>query len=249
MYRKATHTDLYLHSSSHHHPSQKVGILKTLALRAHRICDEDHIDQELTHLRHVFRLNGYSYKKISKAFNQAKSFYLSLTNPKLSLDHPPLAATLPFVQGISQKIAKILSKKGLRIAFKPLSRLRNRVPPLKDPKDSLLESGVYKIVCSYGAPYIGETGHSFRTRIREHGADIKYDRVQKSALAEHSSSTKHHICLESTEILAKEDNFFKRKLKEAIKISYHPINLNRDDGWSISLSWQPLLNTNNHHHS
>lgn len=30
VYCKATHTDLYLHSSSHHHPSQKFGVLKTL---------------------------------------------------------------------------------------------------------------------------------------------------------------------------------------------------------------------------
>ena len=28
VYHKTTHTDLYLHSSSHHHPSQKVGFLR-----------------------------------------------------------------------------------------------------------------------------------------------------------------------------------------------------------------------------
>ena len=121
-------------------------------------------------------------------------------------------------------------------------------PTLKDPKHSLLYSTMYKIVCSCGAPYKGETGRSFRTRFCEHSADIRYDRVHKSTLAEHSSSTKHHICLESAQILAKEDNFFKRKLKEAIEISYHSINLNRDDGWSISPSWQPLLSMLNNHH-
>ncbi|XP_059066412.1 uncharacterized protein LOC131857721 [Cryptomeria japonica] len=62
VFRKTTHTDLYLHSSSHHHHSQKVGILKTLALRAHRICDKDNLDQELSHLRQVFLWNGYSNK-------------------------------------------------------------------------------------------------------------------------------------------------------------------------------------------
>ena len=37
VYRKKTHTDRYVHASSHHHPSQKMGILHTLATRAVRI--------------------------------------------------------------------------------------------------------------------------------------------------------------------------------------------------------------------
>jgi hypothetical protein len=224
-----------------------VGILKTLALRAHRICDGDNLNQELSHLRQVFKLNGYSDKQITKAINQARYFYLSNANHKPLASLQPLNASLPFVNGISQKIAKILSKKGLRVAFKPLSRIRSFVPSLKDSVDTIMHSGVYKILCSCGAPYIGETGRSFQMRIREHSADIKHDRVHKSALAEHSSSTKHHICLESTQILFKEDNFFKRKLLEAIEINHHPINLNRDDGWSLSQSWQPLLNSLDHH--
>jgi len=122
-----------------------------------------------------------------------------------------------------------------------LSRLRNCLPPLKDSKDPLLDSGVYKILCSCGVPYIGETDWAFNTRIQEHGADIKHERTQKSALAEDYSTTKHHICLENMQILSKEDNYFKRKFEEAIEINYHPMNLNRDDGWSINPSWQPLL--------
>ena len=153
-----------------------------------------------------------------------------------------------FVDGISQKIAKILSKKGLRVTFKLLSRLKNHLPPLKDSKDPLLDSGVYKILCSCGVPYIGETGQAFNTKIREYGADIKHERTQKSAIAKHSSTTKHHICLENTQILAKVDNYFKRKFKEAIEINYHPESLNRDDGWSINPSWQPLLSMLNNNH-
>ena len=79
------------------------------------------------------------------------------------------------------------------------------------------DSKFYKIECSYGMPYIGETGCSFITRICEHSADIKYDRLKFFALAEHSSSTKHHIYLENAKNLSKED-YFKRKLKEAIVI-------------------------------
>ena len=119
--------------------------------------------------------------------------------------------------------------------------VRDHVPPIKDSRDTFSDLGVYKVVCSCGTPYIGETGHSFHTKIKEHVANIRHDRVCKSALAEHSFSTKHHICLEDTQVLAKEDNYFKRKLKEAVEISRHPLNLNRDDGWILNPSWQPML--------
>ena len=34
VYRKKMHTDRYLHATSHHHPSQKLGTLNTLSIRA-----------------------------------------------------------------------------------------------------------------------------------------------------------------------------------------------------------------------
>jgi len=42
IYRKNTHTYNYLHSNSHHHPNQKLGVLKTLATRAIKIFDKEH---------------------------------------------------------------------------------------------------------------------------------------------------------------------------------------------------------------
>jgi predicted GIY-YIG superfamily endonuclease len=101
--------------------------------------------------------------------------------------------------------------------------------------------GVYIIECSCGKCYIGETCHSFHTRIKEHGADIKNERTHTSALAEHSLTTKHHICLEDTKILAKEDHLLKRRIREAIEIIKNPDNLNRDNGLEISDSWIPLI--------
>lgn len=115
------------------------------------------------------------------------------------------------------------------------------MPSLKDSRGILLYFGVYKIVCSCGTPYIGETGWSFITRIKEHSVDMRHERISKSALAEHASSTKLHVCLENTQILFEEDNFFKHKLEEAIEINNHSSNLNRDEGWSLSHTCQPLL--------
>lgn len=89
--------------------------------------------------------------------------------------------------------------------------------------------------------YIGETSRSFRIRLKEHGGDIKKETIRSLSLVEHSSKTKHHLCLEDIEIIAKEDHFFKRKFREAIEIINHPNNINRDGGVEVNNSWRPLI--------
>lgn len=60
VYRKKTHTEQYLHASSHHFLAQKIGVLSTLATRALWISDEDRLSKEKSHLLDVFVQNGYS---------------------------------------------------------------------------------------------------------------------------------------------------------------------------------------------
>jgi hypothetical protein len=67
VYRKKTHTDKYLHVESHHHPTQKLGVINTLVTRAIRVFDSDHVEEELNHLANVFRNNGYKEHQFKKA--------------------------------------------------------------------------------------------------------------------------------------------------------------------------------------
>ena len=62
VFGKKTHTERYLHADSHHHPAQKIGALNTLAIRASRISDEEHINEENNHLTNVFKTIGYNPK-------------------------------------------------------------------------------------------------------------------------------------------------------------------------------------------
>ena len=111
-------------------------------------------------------------------------------------------------------------------SFKPLATIKKRMRSVKDPIDHTQYRGVYKIPCSCNISYIGETGNSFHTRLKEHGADIRKERIHSLALAEHVAKTKHHIFLEDTKILSKEDPYFKRKFREALEIIKLPHNLN-----------------------
>lgn len=87
--------------------------------------------------------------------------------------------------------------------------------------------GVYVIPCSCGTPYIGEIGCSINQRIHEHA--YKHGRTRSSPLAEHAGKTKHRICIEEAQAIAKINHFHRRKFREAIEIERRPGNLNRDD--------------------
>jgi hypothetical protein len=64
VYRKSTHTNLYLHQNSHHHPAKKQSVLTSLIHRANALCDQDFLPQELEFLTTVFKDNGYSPQQI-----------------------------------------------------------------------------------------------------------------------------------------------------------------------------------------
>jgi hypothetical protein len=55
VYRNPTHTDLYLHAESEHHPAQKNGVLRTLVHRAKTICHTESLGEELQYLKKTFK--------------------------------------------------------------------------------------------------------------------------------------------------------------------------------------------------
>ena len=113
---------------------------------------------------------------------------------------------------------------------------------VKDNSDQHQYTRVYKVIFSCDKCYIIKIGRSFQVRIKEHGPDIKNVHTFTFALAEHLNTTKHQVCLEDTKILAKEDHFYKRIIREAIEIIEHPNNLNMDGGLNITENELPLIN-------
>jgi hypothetical protein len=61
--RKPTHTNLYLHHNSHHHPANKQSVLASLT-HSTALCDQDSLTQELEFLTTIFKNNEYSTQQI-----------------------------------------------------------------------------------------------------------------------------------------------------------------------------------------
>jgi len=103
---------------------------------------------------------------------------------------------------------------------------------------------VYKIPCSCGQVYIGETGRIINLRIKEHQRDVKLKHVTQSALLKHNIEIGHQILFNKTITVANITSYFPKKFKEAIEIQKHPNNLNRDNGYNINKIWKTILPVN-----
>jgi hypothetical protein len=112
VYSKHTHSSLYLNSSSHHHPSNKPGIISTLVHRARALCDQDSLHVESVFLGNVFRQNSYTDRHIRRALNPLPR----VAQPEVK---PDSVAFLPYVGSIFKRISKVLSRHIMSVGLPP----------------------------------------------------------------------------------------------------------------------------------
>src|SRR5678816_1445734 len=76
VYRKTTHVDSYINWYSNHSQSTKLAVVSSQILRAFRICSPSELEQELKHIKDIFKNLHYPETIYYKALNKAKkSFY------------------------------------------------------------------------------------------------------------------------------------------------------------------------------
>ena len=75
---------------------------------------------------------------------------------------------------------------------------------------------------------MGESGRTLGIRFKEHTSG-----KTNSAITEHFETTGHHTSMESVKVLAQEDRWLPRKIREAIHIHKRRPALNRDQGVEI----------------
>ena len=116
---------------------------------------------------------------------------------------------------------------------------------IKDrPEKGEIPGVVYAVGCKECSKvYIGETKRTANQRMKEHNADMRMGRVEKSAIAEHVHATGHEVHWEAR-VIEKEQHGGRRKVKEAIHI--HRMqkrrgSVNQDCGWRLSKIWLDLI--------
>ena len=221
VYRKPTHTDRLLDQTSYNPTSHKATTVRTLTRRAQIVCDsDDSLTDKIKHLNTVFIKNNYNTDFIERnTYNRPNdSSNSSYTT----------TATIPYVRGTSETIARILRPYNIRVAHKPtftLRRLLTHVKGKDKPEDR--PGAVYKIHCSdCQATYIGETGRNLTTRLTEHKRATKKGDLNNN-IAEHHLKTNHAIDWDSATCLTYSTDYYQRITLESWFTNLEQTALNR----------------------
>ena len=234
VFRKPTHTDLYVQRDSAHPSSVFKGIVCSLSARARRICSSSQLHTELRHLSRVFRLNGFSASEITRGLR---------TRPSTTPTTPSTRkrCSIPYVRGVSERLGSILREVGIQPAMRPPRTLRSLLVNKRPIQPKSLGS-VYLLQCS-SCPwkYVGETGRTVEERKKEHQRAVREMDVERSEIARHAVESGHRIDFDGMRVVAKEKHWRRHVVKEANwtrkKASSNKVKHDIGGLWSLSLSF------------
>ena len=196
VYRKPTHTDMYLHWDSYHHLSAKFSVINTLRHRAKTVCsnnllfqeEEDHLNKVLTRCKYpMWALNRVNITQNKKRNNKGTN-----KNNNTSIKKPYIV--VPYIKGMGASCKNICSKHGVEG-----STINDLLVHPKDKEHILQKSGViYRYRCRRVDcyEYIGESGRTFGERLREHMR-------APSPIIDHHNITGHEVPLDNFSIVGR----------------------------------------------
>ena len=134
------------------------------------ISTQDNLQKEVDHLARVLKQNGYPANFIHDASTppMQETADTSGRDEGQEREKEPLVV-IPYVAGVSEGIRRVCRKFNIRVVFKSGRTLRSMLTKVKDTLPLGKQSNVvYRIPCSCGQVYIGETKRRLETRLKNH---------------------------------------------------------------------------------
>ncbi len=136
VYRKSTHSDVVLNFHSNSPVSHKRSCIKALFSRLYTHCSTPVARKaEKAYLYEMLQSNGYPINFIKQATRPARGTTTTSNEPENA--PPTIWRSLPYIQGISESVARRLNPYNVKIAHKPHSALRSNLVHVKDPIPTL----------------------------------------------------------------------------------------------------------------
>ena len=180
-----TLTDIF--TTRHITPNIRSSLLPKLysaGLNTH-ITDNTQKHSELQNIRSTLRLNGFP----------TRTTFLTSRQPRSQNTQYNHFTSIPYIQGTSEKIRRVLNEAGVKVAMKLIHTIGQILPSPKDPL-TLEEKSclVYEVPCfDCDFVYIGQTKRDLKSRLADHKLAIRNQEPEKSALCEHSIQFDHLI--------------------------------------------------------
>lgn len=251
-----------LNFESHHPLIHKLGVVRTLLDRMDVVVTEPEDKKtEEKNISAALKQCGYpswTIKEVMKNRNNKTSSSTKKRNN--TTDKKKGQVVIPYIKGLSERIARTLRTHGVTTAFKPHKTIRRL---LVHPKDKMKCNDVcgcvYQINCANCEHvYIGETARKFGTRLGEHRSDVDTNSPQgvstrtsrfsssgtihKSAITDHVVDNNHVIDWDNSKIVCKESVLLDRQIRESMTIRKQNKTMNRDEGsYQLSTTYNNLL--------
>ena len=243
VYRKPTHTDLYLEWDSHHTIPSKYSVIGTLHHRAQTTCStpqllqqkEDHLYRALAKCKYpAWALNRIKIKSKNPAKNNNRS---NNTNSGRDNNQNPYVIVL-YYKRQRESLKKVCSKHEVQVYFKGGTNINLLMTP-NDQDPIQKKSGViYRYKCDRvgcDEEYIGESSRTFGERFGEH---LK----APSPIYDHFNTTGDNVIIDNFSIVGREYQNFIRTIKEALYIRVNNPSLNRNIGkYHLPHIWDEVL--------
>ena len=152
VYRKPTHTDMYLKWDSHHPISSKYSVVGTLHHRAKTVCSSpDKLKREEEHLSRVLTKCKYptwAINRVKMKMKKPAQKKKNTSNNNNQANHQKPYMVVPYYKGFSESVKRTCNKHGVQVYFRGGVTIKNLPMAPKDQDPMLKKSGViYRYKC------------------------------------------------------------------------------------------------------
>jgi len=237
VYRKPTDTGLYMRWDSFTPTRWRKGTLKTLVIRAFKVCsNNDYRRQEIKHITKTFRNLGYPKSLITQTITDIENGLLNNSDYD-SAATKKIMMRLPYkgkegerlIRSLNSTLATLLDDKTVTRVIYDGCKIGSRFSLKDSTKREHQHNLVYEITCpaiDCDATYIGETGRRLSERVKEHGSEKGGTHVsQHSIKFGHQPVSMEHVRILST----LRAGIRGRKTIESLHIKQRRPNINKQE--------------------
>ena len=241
-------TDTYTTALTTKQVARKV-LFSSLFNRAYSIItNKDDLHKENARIKQVLKENRYQEGIICKIFRRITNNYSLPQSQQLTQatdiqeEEIRMSINLPYVEGTSEKLRRILRSHKIRSTFYTEMTLRKL---LCKPKDRVATEDknniVYEIDCSNcEAVYFGESKRSLKSRSDEPKRSIRNCDCDKNEIAKHSWEADHNSNWDQEKVIDRESRLIPRNIKETIHYLKNPNQINKIS-YMLPEIWLPNL--------